>query len=259
MPQLECHTCFTGVLRAVSNDLHWYPNHMWVSQIVTVRSETVTDMRQQYLPAATKLGQGNIFTSVCQEFCPRGEGVCLSACWDTPPRADTPGSRHPPGADTLPEQTPREQTPPRSRTPPTGSRHPRSRHPPGKQTAAYGQRAAGTHPTGMHSCLKECLHPRALHTHSQTSLDGQISLHTCGEGFVAIFSKWTHALWITTRTGRRYCVRSASLLLPHPAGAEHRTQTLLTGYRATPVTLEHIETKIARILSHTFRHFQKKN
>ena len=174
---------------------------MWVSQIVTVRSETVTDMRQQYLPAATKLGQGNIFTSVCQEFCPRGEGVCLSACWDTPPRADTPGSRHPPqeqtppGSRHPPEQTPSrsrplwEQTPPRSRTPPpTGSRPPR------KQTAAYGQRAAGTHPTGMHSCLKECLHPRALHTHSQTSLDGQISLHTCGEGFVAIFSKWTHAL-----------------------------------------------------------------
>ena len=32
-----------------------------------------------FLPAATKLGQGNIFTSVCQEFCPRGGGVCLSA------------------------------------------------------------------------------------------------------------------------------------------------------------------------------------
>ena len=28
------------------------------------------------------LGQGNIFRSVCQEFCPQG-GVCLSACWDT--------------------------------------------------------------------------------------------------------------------------------------------------------------------------------
>ena len=27
------------------------------------------------------LGQGNIFSSVCQEFCSRG--VCLSACWDT--------------------------------------------------------------------------------------------------------------------------------------------------------------------------------
>ena len=86
-----------------------------------------------FLPAATKLGQGNIFTSVCQEFCPRG-GVCLSACWDTPPWEQTP---------------PREQTPsPRSRHPPPGADTP-----PGTQTAAYGQRAAGTHPTGMHSCM----------------------------------------------------------------------------------------------------------
>ena len=30
------------------------------------------------LPAATKLGQGNIFRSVCQEFCPRGGGVSAS-------------------------------------------------------------------------------------------------------------------------------------------------------------------------------------
>ena len=37
------------------------------------------------------LRQGNIFRSVCQEFCPQ-EGVCLSACWDTTPR---PG-RYPP-------------------------------------------------------------------------------------------------------------------------------------------------------------------
>ena len=27
-----------------------------------------------FLPAATKLGQGNIFRSVCQEFCPQGGG-----------------------------------------------------------------------------------------------------------------------------------------------------------------------------------------
>ena len=43
------------------------------------------------------LGQGNIFSSVCQEFCSR-EG--LSACWDTtPPRPGTPPpkTRHPPG------------------------------------------------------------------------------------------------------------------------------------------------------------------
>ena len=66
-----------------------------------------------------------------------------------PPRADTPqsrllppGSRHPPGADTHPPgaDTPREQIPP-EQTPL-----------PRKQTPAYGQRAADTHPTGMHSC-----------------------------------------------------------------------------------------------------------
>ena len=43
-------------------------------------------------------------------------GVCLSACWDTPPQGAGP---LPPGADTPPEQTP-----PRSRPPSPGSRHP---------------------------------------------------------------------------------------------------------------------------------------
>ena len=34
------------------------------------------------------LGQGNIFRSVCQEFCSQGAGVCLIACRDiTPPGA----------------------------------------------------------------------------------------------------------------------------------------------------------------------------
>ena len=76
-------------------------------------------------------GQCNIFTPVCHSFCSRGGGgVCLSACWDTtPPGADPPPSRHIP--------------------PPS-----RQITPPGKQTPAYGLRAAGTHPTGMHSCLK---------------------------------------------------------------------------------------------------------
>ena len=43
---------------------------------------------------------------------------------DIPPGADPPGAPPPPGTRPLP----------------------------GKQTPAYGQRAAGTHPTGMHSC-----------------------------------------------------------------------------------------------------------
>ena len=34
---------------------------------------TVVSRSINLLPAATKLGQGNIFRSVCQEFCPQGE------------------------------------------------------------------------------------------------------------------------------------------------------------------------------------------
>ena len=84
----------------------------------------------------------------------------------TPPRADTPQGRHspeqthPPGADPPPPRadTPQEQTPPGSRQPradtPLGAdTPPGSRHPSRKQTLAYGQWAAGTHPTGMHSCF----------------------------------------------------------------------------------------------------------
>ena len=85
------------------------------------------------LPAAMKLGQGNVFTGVCDSV-HRGS-VCLSACWDTtspPPREQThppqeqtpPRADNPPGADTHPL---------RADTPPP-SRPPGSRHPPGKQT-----------------------------------------------------------------------------------------------------------------------------
>ena len=91
------------------------------------------------LPAATKLGQGNIFTSVCQEFCPQGGG-CLPQCMlgypppprsrqhppeltpsrpDKPPRADTPPpDQTPPWADTPPEQTPPGPDTPCSSRPP---------------------------------------------------------------------------------------------------------------------------------------------
>ena len=85
-------------------------------------------------------------------------GGCLPQCmlgyhppWEqTPPGSrppweqTNPRSRHLPGADNPPGSGhhPPEQTPP-------GSRPTRSRHPPGKQTQAYGQSAAGTHPTGI--------------------------------------------------------------------------------------------------------------
>ena len=87
------------------------------------------------------LDQGNIFSSLCQEFCT--QGVFLSACWETP----SPQSRHP-----------WEQTPPQTR-------HPVGPGIPWEQMGAdtppcvvhagrYGQQAGGMHPTGMQSCSR---------------------------------------------------------------------------------------------------------
>ena len=73
-----------------------------------------------FLPPATKLGQGYVFTCVCDSV--HGEGVCLSACWDTnppPPHEQTPQEQTP----TLGANIPWEQTPHRSRHPPTGAVH----------------------------------------------------------------------------------------------------------------------------------------
>ena len=95
-------------------------------------------------------GQGNIFTSVCQEFCPRGRGYLTRH--PPPDQAGTPLSPPPPGTRHPPpvpgQEPPRDQTPPQTR-PPWNQTPPLQK----QQTPEYGQRSAGTHPTGMHSCL----------------------------------------------------------------------------------------------------------
>ena len=94
---------------------------------------------------------------------PAATPQCLSACWDThpptptlaadtPPRPDTPWSRHP-----LEQTPPRADTPPGTDPPLGADTSPPGQTPPGKQTPAYGQRVAGTHPTGMHSCFAKFL------------------------------------------------------------------------------------------------------
>ena len=109
-------------------------------------------------------GQGNIFTPVCHSFCSQGAGglpQCilgyhLPGTSQTPPpwdQADIPlaPGRHPQDqADTPQDQadTPWDQ----ADTPGPGRHPPGPGRPPGKQTPAYGLRAAATHPTGMHSC-----------------------------------------------------------------------------------------------------------
>ena len=61
-----------------------------------------------YYHPQTKLRKDNVFTSVCQEFCPQGRG-CLPQCiilGYTAPWADTPRGRHPHLAGTPEVNTP---------------------------------------------------------------------------------------------------------------------------------------------------------
>ena len=78
---------------------------------------------------------------MCVWFCSQG------GFWADPPGMENPpGTRqtHPPGPGRPPLGP--------ADTPPDQADAPVRENPPGKKTAAYGQWAAGTHPTGMHSC-----------------------------------------------------------------------------------------------------------
>ena len=76
------------------------------------------------LPPATKLGQGYVFTRVCDSVHSWWGGVCLIACWDTPPRDQR-------------------QAPPEPGTPPTPV-----------HAGRYGQQGGNMHPTGIQSCYR---------------------------------------------------------------------------------------------------------
>ena len=97
--------------------------------------------RKRIFTGATKLGQGYVFTGVCNSVHRGGVSASVHAGIHTPLGADTPWEQTPPGADTPPEQTP------------PWSRH----HPAAEHAGRYGQRAGGTHPTGMQSCFLWCL------------------------------------------------------------------------------------------------------
>ena len=81
--------------------------------------EKNTEFRRGIFTACKRsLGQGNIFKSVCQEFCPQAGGVCWGGACSGGAWSGGFLLRVVPGGD-----------------------------PPGTATAA-----GGTHPTGMHSC-----------------------------------------------------------------------------------------------------------
>ena len=125
------------------------------------------------LPAATKLWPRLCFYT-CLWFYPQGGSL------ENPPRdqADPPGRENPhrtretpldqgepPGARENPPQDQGE--PPRNQGDPNPPRYQGEAPPPPgpgtpplprrKKTAPYGQWAAGTHPTGMHSCFNMCI------------------------------------------------------------------------------------------------------
>ena len=83
------------------------------------------------LPAATKLGQGNVFTGVCDSVHRGGLPQCMLG-YHPPPQTKPPREQTPPPGTRPPwEQTP----PPGADTPhPPGSRPPLSRHTPQEQT-----------------------------------------------------------------------------------------------------------------------------
>ena len=89
-----------------------------------------------------------MFTGVCHSFCSQG-GLRRTPPGRTPPdqTRQTPRTKEtPPGTR---ENPPDQGDSPGTRENPPGP----GRSPPWKQTPAYGLRAAGTHPAGMHSCL----------------------------------------------------------------------------------------------------------
>ena len=82
-----------------------------------------------FIARKRSLGQGNIFTGVCQTFCPE-EGRGEKGVWWKRGLVDTPPL--PPDPDADPPPDPEADTPLPVET-------------------ATG--AGGTHPTGMHSCV----------------------------------------------------------------------------------------------------------
>ena len=144
-----------------------------------------------YYRPKRSFGQGNIFTPVCHSV---HGGVLLARPpprhREPPPRADNPpGWRTPPGWTTPPGwRTPPEQNPPRMENQP----------PPGKQTPAYGLRSAGTHPTGMHSCIQIRLPIFGCKFHHSVKNSSIHLMTTIGIHFTFLrfnFGKY-HSVWL---------------------------------------------------------------
>ena len=112
----------------------------WSFEMDVKHLDIISKLFKNYYCPQTKLRKGNVFTSVCQEFCLRGGGGVHHHSWadthphrqtphswvdtpmQTPPPGQTPPWADPPPWQTPPRQTPTRQTPPGQTPPPTGRR-----------------------------------------------------------------------------------------------------------------------------------------
>ena len=116
-----CDFEFMTTLHSILLDEFCVKSH-WIG--ISIRNEML-NTTIPFLPPATKLGQGYVFTGVCDSV---HRGVSASVHAGIPPtRPNTPWSRHPPRADTPGADPPGSRHPP-EQTPP------QSRHPPGVDT-----------------------------------------------------------------------------------------------------------------------------
>ena len=83
-----------------------------MSTVFLAKLYTVRTLFYYYRPQ-TKLRKGNVFTSLCQEFCPQGGGCVCQTTPSGQTRQTAPGRQTPPWTD---GQT--RQTPPPGQTPP---------------------------------------------------------------------------------------------------------------------------------------------
>ena len=145
-------------------------------------------------------GQGYVFTRVCDSVNRGGLRRTPPDQGEPPgPRRTPPDQGEPPRDQGEPPLDQGEPTPPGTkenppplgprRTPPDQAHTPRTKetpqtkeNPPGKNTAAYGQWAAGTYPTGMHSSS----HLRLLFKFSQTDTIGIMPILVSE----ALFTAW---------------------------------------------------------------------
>ena len=64
----------TVMLMVCINETSLGTDHFTIAGFILLPPANELLGQVMFLPAATKLGQGNIFIGVCQEFCSQGEG-----------------------------------------------------------------------------------------------------------------------------------------------------------------------------------------